>query len=106
MITPLLRHTINPCSRSFDPNAQCAYHSDAQGHNIEDCRDLKREIEKMIQDRSIIVKNIDNEENSSHADLKTQSNAETFDQEPRVQKKTRAPELATDNVHPILQTDS
>ncbi|PHT87723.1 hypothetical protein T459_09829 [Capsicum annuum] len=71
MITPLLGHTINPRSRNFNPNARCAYHSDAQGHSIEDCRDLKREIKKMIQDRSIMVQNIDNEESSSHVGMQT-----------------------------------
>ncbi|KAM3264162.1 hypothetical protein P3L10_001156 [Capsicum annuum] len=55
MITPLLGHTSNRRLRNFDPNARCTYHSDAQGHSIEDCRDLKREIEKMIQDGSIMV---------------------------------------------------
>ncbi|PHT58499.1 hypothetical protein CQW23_00862 [Capsicum baccatum] len=69
MITPLLRHTLNPRSRNFDPNARCVYHSDAQGHSIEDYRDLKKEIEKMIQDRSIRVHNIDNEESSSYAGM-------------------------------------
>ncbi|KAM3281310.1 hypothetical protein P3S67_028331 [Capsicum chacoense] len=29
MITPLLGHTLNQRSRNFDPNARCAYHSDA-----------------------------------------------------------------------------
>ncbi|KAM3269251.1 hypothetical protein P3S67_030133 [Capsicum chacoense] len=71
MIIPLLRHTLNPRSRNFDPNARCAYHSDARGHSIEDCRDLKRENEKMIQDRSIMVQNIDSEESSSHVDIQT-----------------------------------
>ncbi|PHT44179.1 hypothetical protein CQW23_18204 [Capsicum baccatum] len=50
MITPLLGYTPDPHSRSFDPNVRCAYHSDVQGHSIEDCRTLKREIENMIQD--------------------------------------------------------
>ncbi|KAM3306626.1 hypothetical protein P3S67_013496 [Capsicum chacoense] len=40
-----------------------------KGHSIEDCRDLKREIEKMIQDGSIMVLNIDSEESSSHVDM-------------------------------------
>ena len=71
MITPLLGYTLDPYSRSFDPNVRCAYHSDVQGHSIEDCRALKREIEKMIQDKSIMVQNIDSEENSSHADMQT-----------------------------------
>ncbi|PHT83035.1 hypothetical protein T459_11478 [Capsicum annuum] len=43
----------------------------SQGHSIEKFLDLKREIENMIQDGSIMVKNIDSEENSSHADMQT-----------------------------------
>ena len=71
MITPLLGHTLNLRSRNFNPNARCVYHSDAQGHSIEDCRDLKREIEKMIQDGSIMVQNIDIKGSSSHVDRQT-----------------------------------
>ena len=48
MITPLLGYTPDPYSRSFDPNVGCAYHSDVQGHSIEDYRALKKEIEKII----------------------------------------------------------
>ncbi|KAM3338759.1 hypothetical protein P3S68_030845 [Capsicum galapagoense] len=62
MITPLLGYTPDPYSRSFDPNVRCVYHSDFQGHSIEDCCALKRQIEKMIQYKSIIVQNIDSEE--------------------------------------------
>ncbi|KAF3656188.1 hypothetical protein FXO38_14273 [Capsicum annuum] len=40
-------------------------------YSIEDCRSLKREIEKMIQDISIMVQTIDNEESSSHANKQT-----------------------------------
>ncbi|KAM3304497.1 hypothetical protein P3S67_011363 [Capsicum chacoense] len=69
MITPLLGYAPDLHSRSFDPNVRCAYHSNIQGHSIEDCRALKREIEKMIQDKSIMVQNIDSEESSSHADM-------------------------------------
>ncbi|KAM3269444.1 hypothetical protein P3S67_030326 [Capsicum chacoense] len=71
MITLLLGYTPDPHSRSFDPNVRYAYHSDVQGHSIEDCRALKREIKKMIQDKLIMVQNIDNEENFSHADMQT-----------------------------------
>ncbi|KAM3221875.1 hypothetical protein P3L10_021145 [Capsicum annuum] len=70
MITLLLRHTLNWRSRNFDPNARCAYHFDSQGHSIEDCLDLKREIEKMIQDGSSMVQNMNSEGNSSHSDMK------------------------------------
>ncbi|KAM3237159.1 hypothetical protein P3L10_012188 [Capsicum annuum] len=71
MITPLLGYTPDPDSRSFDPNVRCTYHSDVQRHSIKDCRTLKREIEKMIQDKSFMVQNIDSEESSSHADIET-----------------------------------
>ncbi|KAF3663352.1 putative cell differentiation protein RCD1 -like protein [Capsicum annuum] len=40
-------------------------------HSIEDCRSLKREIEKMIQDKSVMLQNIDSGENSSHANMQT-----------------------------------
>ncbi|KAM3327035.1 hypothetical protein P3S67_002161 [Capsicum chacoense] len=69
MITPLLGHTLNRRSRNFDPNTRCADRSEAQGHSIEDCRDLKREIEKMIHDGSIMVQKIDSEGSFSHADM-------------------------------------
>ncbi|KAM3327188.1 hypothetical protein P3S67_002314 [Capsicum chacoense] len=55
MITPLLGYTPDPQSRNFDPNVQYVYHSDVQGHSIEDCCALKRDIERMIQDKLIIV---------------------------------------------------
>ncbi|KAF3685743.1 hypothetical protein FXO37_00320 [Capsicum annuum] len=69
MITPLLGYISDSHSRSFDPNVRCAYHSDAQGHSIEDCHVLKREIEKMIQDESIMVQNTDSEKSSNYADM-------------------------------------
>lgn len=70
-ITPLLGCTLNRRSRNIDPNVRCAYHSDAQGHNIEDCRDLKREIKKMIEDGLILGQNIDSGGSFSHAHLQT-----------------------------------
>ncbi|KAM3395601.1 hypothetical protein P3S68_004607 [Capsicum galapagoense] len=71
MITPLLGYTPDPYSRRFDANVRCTYHFDVQGHSIDDCRALKREIKRMIQDKSIMVQNIDSEKNSSHADMQT-----------------------------------
>ncbi|KAM3337580.1 hypothetical protein P3S68_031905 [Capsicum galapagoense] len=41
------------------------------GYSIEDCRDLKREIEKMIQDGAVMVQNIDSKESSSHNYMQT-----------------------------------
>ncbi|KAM3356892.1 hypothetical protein P3S68_023606 [Capsicum galapagoense] len=71
MITLLLGHTLNRHSRNFDPDVRCAYYSEVQGHSIEDYRDLKREIEKIIHDGSIMMQNIDSEGSSSHADIQT-----------------------------------
>ncbi|KAM3377871.1 hypothetical protein P3S68_010284 [Capsicum galapagoense] len=48
IITPLLECTPDPHLRNFDPHVRCAYHSDILDHSIEDCRALKREIERMI----------------------------------------------------------
>ncbi|XP_059312777.1 uncharacterized protein LOC132063979 [Lycium ferocissimum] len=48
MITPLFGYTPDPHSKSFDPTVRCAYHYDIQGYSTEDCRTLKREIERMI----------------------------------------------------------
>ncbi|KAM3325249.1 hypothetical protein P3S67_000374 [Capsicum chacoense] len=58
MITPLFGYTPDPRLRIFDTNVRCAYHSYVQGHSIEDCRVLKREIERMIQEKLIMVQNI------------------------------------------------
>ncbi|KAM3237444.1 hypothetical protein P3L10_012473 [Capsicum annuum] len=69
MITPLLGYTPDPQSRNFDPNVRCVYHYNVQDLNTEDCRALKREIERMIQDKLIMVKDIDSGEGSSHADV-------------------------------------
>ncbi|KAF3648564.1 hypothetical protein FXO38_18114 [Capsicum annuum] len=71
MITPIPGYTLDPQSKFFDPNVRCAYHSNMHGHSIEDCRDLEREIEKMIQDGSIMVQNINSEKSSSHDDMQT-----------------------------------
>ncbi|PHU29526.1 hypothetical protein BC332_01619 [Capsicum chinense] len=59
MITSLLGCTPDPHSRNFDPHVRCAYHSDIQDHSIEGCSALKREIEMMIQEKMIVVENID-----------------------------------------------
>ncbi|KAM3232739.1 hypothetical protein P3L10_018098 [Capsicum annuum] len=71
MITPLLGYTPDPHSRNFDPNVRYVYHSDVQGHSTEDCRALKREIERMIQDKLIMVQDVDSGEGSSHANVRT-----------------------------------
>lgn len=71
MITTLLRYTTEPYLRNFDPNLSCAYHSIVQGHSTKDCHSFKRQKEKTIQDKLIIMHNIDSGERSSHTNMKT-----------------------------------
>jgi len=59
MIAPIPPNHVDPRARSFDPSKRCEYHSNAQGHNIESCRDLKREIERMIQENLIVIQDSD-----------------------------------------------
>ena len=61
MIAPIPPNRVDPRARSFDPSKRCEYHSNAQGHNVESCRDLKREIERMIQEGRIVINNSDME---------------------------------------------
>jgi len=55
LIETLPAYTPDPRARNFDPAARCAYHSNVIGHNIESCRNLKKEVEKMIQEGRIVV---------------------------------------------------
>ncbi|PHT73158.1 hypothetical protein T459_23943 [Capsicum annuum] len=71
MITPLLGYTPDPHSKNFDRNVRYVYHSDVQGHSTEDYRALKREIERMIQDKLIMVQDVESGEGSSHIDMRT-----------------------------------
>ncbi|XP_075113469.1 uncharacterized protein LOC142182725 [Nicotiana tabacum] len=59
MISPITPNNVDPRARSFDPSKRCEYHSNAQGHNVESCRDLKREIERMIQENLIVIQDSD-----------------------------------------------
>ncbi|KAK4731308.1 hypothetical protein R3W88_024296 [Solanum pinnatisectum] len=43
----------------FNPTIRCAYHSDATRHSTEDCRNLRRNVKKMIQTKRIVVQNDD-----------------------------------------------
>ncbi|KAM3250405.1 hypothetical protein P3L10_004474 [Capsicum annuum] len=58
MITPIPGYTHDPHSKNFNPHVRCTYHSNIQGHSTEDYRILKRKIEKMIQEKLILVQNI------------------------------------------------
>ncbi|XP_070006072.1 uncharacterized protein [Nicotiana sylvestris] len=55
MIAPIPPNHVDPHARSFDPSKRFEYHSNAQGHDIESCQDLKREIERMIQKKLIVI---------------------------------------------------
>jgi len=56
MIKPIPQKYVDPYENS---TIRCAYHSDALGHSTEDCRTLKRKVEKMIQSKMIVVQNDD-----------------------------------------------
>ncbi|KAH0647850.1 hypothetical protein KY285_033098 [Solanum tuberosum] len=59
MIEPIPQNYMDPHAKCFNPTIRCAYHSDAPGHNIEDCRNLRRKVEEMIQTKTILVQNDD-----------------------------------------------
>ncbi|KAF3668475.1 putative germin-like protein 2-1-like [Capsicum annuum] len=63
------------------------------GHSIEDYRDLKREIEKMIQDGSIMVQNIDSEGISSHVDITEQINEKSSNMVKKLKVKQQGEEV-------------
>jgi len=68
MIAPIPPNHVDPRERSFDPYKRCEYHSNAQGHNVESCRDLKREIERIIQENLIVIQDSDTQ-NIAHNPL-------------------------------------
>ncbi|XP_075105398.1 uncharacterized protein LOC107790032 [Nicotiana tabacum] len=59
MISPIPPNHVDLRARSFDPSKRCEYHSNAQGHNVESCRDFKREIERLIQENLIVIQDSD-----------------------------------------------
>ncbi|XP_060200222.1 uncharacterized protein LOC132628461 [Lycium barbarum] len=50
-----MSYKVNPNARSFDPTFRCEYHSNAQGHSTKNCFTLKRAIEKLIDDKAIVI---------------------------------------------------
>ncbi|MCD7462951.1 hypothetical protein HAX54_049667, partial [Datura stramonium] len=44
-------------AKGFDPTVRCEYHSNTQGHSIENCWTLKRITEKLIDDNTIVILN-------------------------------------------------
>ncbi|XP_049371475.1 uncharacterized protein LOC125836336 [Solanum verrucosum] len=59
IIEPIPQNYVDPHTKGFNPTARCAYHSDAPGHSIEDCRDFKKKVEEIIQTKMIVVQNDD-----------------------------------------------
>nr|XP_018629760.1 uncharacterized protein LOC108946891 [Nicotiana tomentosiformis] len=55
MIAHIPPNHVDPHARSFNPSKKCEYHTNAQGHNVESCRNLKREIKRMIQEKLIDI---------------------------------------------------
>nr|XP_016437815.1 PREDICTED: uncharacterized protein LOC107763830 [Nicotiana tabacum] len=53
MIAPIPPNQVDRRARSFDSSKWCEYHSNALRHNVENCRDLKREIERTIRENLI-----------------------------------------------------
>ncbi|KAH0693220.1 hypothetical protein KY285_020317 [Solanum tuberosum] len=41
MIEPTPQNYVDPNAKSFNPTIRCAYHSDAPGHSIEDCQNIR-----------------------------------------------------------------
>ncbi|MCE5166829.1 hypothetical protein HAX54_027624, partial [Datura stramonium] len=48
---------VNPTAKGFDTSVRCEYHSNIQGHSTENCWTLKRIIEKLIDDKAIVIHN-------------------------------------------------
>ncbi|XP_070004615.1 uncharacterized protein [Nicotiana sylvestris] len=73
-IEPLLGYTLDPYAKGFDPTVRCMHHSNVQGHGIKDCRALKREIERMIQEGIIVIKDSDRGYSNPFGNLLTKVN--------------------------------
>ena len=71
LIEPLLGYTSDPYAKGFDPTVRCMYHSNVQGHSIEDCHSLKREIERMIQEGVIVSNDSDKKHANPRGNLLT-----------------------------------
>ncbi|XP_070002685.1 uncharacterized protein [Nicotiana sylvestris] len=59
MLKPIQIKMPNPLPKKFDFSQRCAYCSDASGHDIEKCWNLKNAIQKLIDAGDIVVQNPD-----------------------------------------------
>ncbi|XP_070017352.1 uncharacterized protein [Nicotiana sylvestris] len=75
MVVSGSRHgPTDPYAKGFDLTVRYMYHSNVQGYSIEDCRALKREIERMIQEEIIVIKDSDREYANPLRNLLTEVN--------------------------------
>ncbi|XP_070004081.1 uncharacterized protein [Nicotiana sylvestris] len=51
---PQTRH--NPASPAYKASVRCAYHSGAEGHDTNDCWTLRREVENLIEQGKIVLR--------------------------------------------------
>ncbi|MCD7448214.1 hypothetical protein HAX54_039569, partial [Datura stramonium] len=56
LVTP---YYVNPNEKGFHLTVRCKYHSNTQGHSTENCWTLKRIIEKLIDNKTIVIHNED-----------------------------------------------
>ncbi|MCD7450179.1 hypothetical protein HAX54_004168, partial [Datura stramonium] len=57
LVQPVTPYYVNSNVKGFDPTVRCEYHSNTQGHNTENCWTLKRIIEKLLDDKTILIHN-------------------------------------------------
>ncbi|MCD7458586.1 hypothetical protein HAX54_038621 [Datura stramonium] len=57
LVRPVTPYYVNPNAKGFVPTVRCEYHSNTQGHSTENCGTLKRIIERLIDDKTIVIHN-------------------------------------------------
>jgi hypothetical protein len=57
MVTPrTVRPLIAPFPAWYKPDAKCEFHSGAEGHNIDNCRAFKHEVQKLLDQKLLTFK--------------------------------------------------
>ncbi|XP_075096345.1 uncharacterized protein LOC142174449 [Nicotiana tabacum] len=59
LLQPVPQTRQNPASPAYRAGTRCAYHSEAEGHDTDDCWTLKRAIENLIEQRKIVLRDED-----------------------------------------------
>ncbi|MCD9641148.1 hypothetical protein HAX54_027094, partial [Datura stramonium] len=57
LVQPVTPYYVNPNAKGFDPTVRCEYHSNIQGHSTKNCWTLKRIVENLIDDKTIVIHN-------------------------------------------------